>query len=162
MKALTLWQPWATLVAIGAKSIETRSWSTRHRGPLAIHAAKRFPPGAQSLAMEREFRTVLLEAGYGDPETLPRGAVVAVAQLVDVRTTDEVRGVLQATPRETIYGDFSRGRWAWVLRDVVRLPQPIQAYGGRGLWTWPVPVDAARFLEEANSSYVIGRLEVPS
>lgn len=40
MKALTLWQPWASLVALGVKTIETRSWSTSHRGPLAIHASK--------------------------------------------------------------------------------------------------------------------------
>jgi hypothetical protein len=43
MKALTLTQPWATLVAIGAKTIETRSWPTSYRGPLAIHAAKGYP-----------------------------------------------------------------------------------------------------------------------
>ena len=43
MKALTLTQPWASLVAIGAKRIETRSWSTPYRGLLAIHAAKGFP-----------------------------------------------------------------------------------------------------------------------
>src|SRR6202030_2406661 len=47
MKALTLTQPWATLVAIGAKRIETRSWPTLYRGPLAIYAAKRFPKWAQ-------------------------------------------------------------------------------------------------------------------
>ena len=40
MKALTLYQPWATLIAIGAKKIETRSWGTNYRGPLAIHAGK--------------------------------------------------------------------------------------------------------------------------
>lgn len=43
MKAVTLWQPWASLVAIGAKTIETRSWATSYRGPLAIHAAARKP-----------------------------------------------------------------------------------------------------------------------
>lgn len=41
MKALSLWQPWATLIANGAKQIETRSWSTSYRGPILIHAAKR-------------------------------------------------------------------------------------------------------------------------
>ena len=41
MKALSLWQPWASLVALRVKTIETRSWSTSYRGPLAIHAAKR-------------------------------------------------------------------------------------------------------------------------
>lgn len=40
IKALTLYQPWATLIAIGAKKIETRSWDTKYRGPLAIHASK--------------------------------------------------------------------------------------------------------------------------
>jgi activating signal cointegrator 1 len=47
MKAITLTQPWATLVAIGAKRIETRSWPTNYRGPLAIHAAKGFPKWAK-------------------------------------------------------------------------------------------------------------------
>lgn len=41
--ALSLWQPWASLVALGAKTIETRSWSTKYRGPLLIHAARREP-----------------------------------------------------------------------------------------------------------------------
>lgn len=40
MKILSLWEPWASLMAIGAKKIETRSWSTDYRGWLAIHAAK--------------------------------------------------------------------------------------------------------------------------
>lgn len=43
VRALTLWQPWASLVAVGAKTIETRGWSTDYRGPLLIHAAKRKP-----------------------------------------------------------------------------------------------------------------------
>lgn len=46
MKALTLWQPWASLIALGVKTIETRGWSTNYRGPLAIHAAKRPPKAA--------------------------------------------------------------------------------------------------------------------
>ena len=41
MRAISLWQPWASVVALGSKRIETRHWSTGHRGPLAIHAAKR-------------------------------------------------------------------------------------------------------------------------
>jgi hypothetical protein len=43
VKALTLHQPWASLVAAGVKMIETRSWSTRYRGPLAIHAGAKRP-----------------------------------------------------------------------------------------------------------------------
>ena len=38
MKALTIQQPWASVITMGVKTIETRSWSTKYRGPLAIHA----------------------------------------------------------------------------------------------------------------------------
>lgn len=40
MKAVSLWEPWATLVRLKIKRIETRGWSTSYRGPLAIHATK--------------------------------------------------------------------------------------------------------------------------
>ena len=49
MKALSLTQSWATLVTIGAKKLETRSWPTYYRGPLLIHAAKGFPPAARAI-----------------------------------------------------------------------------------------------------------------
>lgn len=39
MKALTIWQPWASLLACGAKKYETRSWATKYKGQIAIHAA---------------------------------------------------------------------------------------------------------------------------
>ena len=58
MKALTLWQPWASLVALGWKSVETRCWSTKYRGPLAIHSAAKLPPdwlGASRHRREFEF-----------------------------------------------------------------------------------------------------------
>ena len=40
MKLISLWEPWATLMALGAKKVETRSWDTNYRGLLAIHASK--------------------------------------------------------------------------------------------------------------------------
>jgi len=40
LKAITILQPWASLIACGAKQIETRSWATKYRGQLAIHAGK--------------------------------------------------------------------------------------------------------------------------
>lgn len=49
MRAITLTQPWSSLVARGQKKIETRSWQTSYRGPLAIHAAKGFPGYAKRL-----------------------------------------------------------------------------------------------------------------
>ena len=58
MKALSVTQPWATLIATGQKQIETRSWGTRYRGPLYIHAAKRFPAYASPLQAQVGFSGV--------------------------------------------------------------------------------------------------------
>lgn len=64
MRALTLHQPWASFVACGAKQIETRSWPTKHRGPIAIHAGKRRPTFAELRASG--FVSHLVSAGI-DP-----------------------------------------------------------------------------------------------
>ena len=62
MKAITIWQPWASLIACGAKKYETRSWPTKYRGPIAIHAAAKDPR-----TLPREVREALGRyAGYRD------------------------------------------------------------------------------------------------
>ena len=76
MKALTITQPWATLIAIGAKRFETRGWSTPYRGPLAIHAGKNLAPvvvsaACASSAGRNRSRQKLTDAGYADPRDLP-------------------------------------------------------------------------------------------
>lgn len=148
MKAITLTQPWATLVALGAKKIETRSWATDYRGPIAIHAAKNLAPigGAAGLVQfwwREPFRQALETAGYTaelDHE-LPRGTVVAVADLVGVvPSEDAVRAGL--TDDERAFGDFTAGRYAWVLEHVVALPRPIACRGAQGLWSPPAYVIA--------------------
>ena len=87
MKALTLHQPFASLVAIGAKRIETRSWSTSYRGPLAIHASAKGP--RTEADGTKAFDAALLAAYRAGIEVeqiapLPYGAVVATCRLVDV------------------------------------------------------------------------------
>ena len=140
MKALTLTQPWATLVAIGAKKIETRSWSTNYRGPLAIHAAKGFPTWAKEECWNVEFSQPLNNAGYKifDLDTgttdLPIGALVATCNLVDV--IHIVAGVEIPLGGEWYFGDYSIGRYMWKLENVVRLIEPIPAKGSLGLWEW--------------------------
>ncbi len=64
MRCITLTQPWATLVAIGAKTIETRSWGTKYRGELAVHAAKGFPKEAQHLCFQEPFRHILMDRWF--------------------------------------------------------------------------------------------------
>lgn len=135
MRAITLHQPWATLVAIGAKEYETRSWSTNHRGPLAIHAAK--TEDHLDLANENPYmREALREYGYRSIMQLPLGKVLAVVELGDCFPVEEMR-VLEEV--EKAFGDFSAGRFAWELRVTWRYPSPIPARGRQGLWNWYLP-----------------------
>lgn len=154
MKALTLTPPWGTLVACGAKTIETRSWSTSYRGPLLIHQAKGFPRGARELLDVEPFRSVLAhEFRMHPPEPgvpahpiyvhdhLPRGTIVAWAYLSDVLPTSMMQpedGSVAISEQERAFGDFSPGRFAWVLEDVVAMRRP--GYPTRGhqrVWNFP-------------------------
>jgi hypothetical protein len=142
VRGLTMTQPWATLVAIGENSIETRSWGTRYRGALVIHSAKGFPRDARELCEEQPYRKVLAAKGYREVSELPLGKVIAVADLVDVmkftRTSlREVRSRValgEFPPHEADFGDFSAGRYGWVLQNVRQLKRPIAARGMLGLW----------------------------
>lgn len=90
MKFLTIRQPWASLIAVGAKQIETRPFSTKYRGPLAIHAAKAKP--SRDLVRMGQWLTrwdygegrYVMSDGLGKWVALPLGAVVAVCDLIDV------------------------------------------------------------------------------
>lgn len=143
MKALSLKQPWATLIAVGAKHIETRSWSTTYRGPLAIHASKSISLAEASLCCEEAFRGALETGSYWfdgtykrNPFRLPLSAVIAIAMLVDVRqiTTSNIPG-----EPERSFGAYAPGRYAWMLCDILSLLEPFPARGSLGLWEWMPP-----------------------
>ena len=142
MKALTIRQPWASLVAIGAKRLETRSWPTRYRGPLAIHAAKQWTPKERTLCLQSPCREAL-PVGLGvplsawDPGCLPRASVLAVCQLVDCLRVEQLPSLPDEPERS--FGDYSAGRWIWQLANVRRLAVPIPARGALSLWEWTPP-----------------------
>lgn len=158
IKALSLTQPWATLVAIGAKRIETRSWNTDYRGPLAIHAAKGFPKVARHLCVEEPFLSALMGAGlmqYGifhaSNNDLPLGAIIATCKLVGVdrfgywvndrKPMRWAKGphYYELTEQERAFGDYTIGRYGLFLANVKILPEPIPAKGALGLWNWEAP-----------------------
>lgn len=124
-RALTLTQPWATLIATGKKCVETRSWMTNYRGRLAIHAAKGFPKEARDFASTERALGRL-------PARIPVGAIVATARIVDCVPTHEA--AVSVSALERLYGDYTPGRWAWVLADIDELEEPIGALGALGLW----------------------------
>ena len=135
MKALSLWQPWAQFIVLGHKRVETRSWPTRYRGDILIHATKSFPHEARDAADGS-----LEYLGGLKPDDLPRGVLVAFARLVDCVETGrfyETQRDLWA--REEKFGNYMRGRFAWVLEDVVPIWVPVPAKGAQGLWEWPPP-----------------------
>ena len=142
MRAISMTQPWATLVAIGVKSIDTRSWRTWYRGPLLIHAARAFPRWARDLCNREPFATVLLEAGYGDdsgsgsvdPGLLPLGKILAGCDLKHCVRIGTLGIDLPPPEPERSFGDYTLGRYAWVLSEVQPLPKPIAATGSMGLW----------------------------
>lgn len=149
MKAITIKQPWATLIAVGEKKYETRSWFTHFRGPLAIHAGKIVDKTA---CMSEPLRSVLAKHGYGSPEDLPTGAVIAVGELSacfqirpmaeeeeDVVLVNEA-GLIHLDPErdafEISFGDYSEGRYAWEIRSLNKLTVPTPRQGKLGLWSW--------------------------
>ncbi len=128
MKALTLHQPWASLTAIGAKAMETRSWAAPRSlwgEALAIHAGKK---------EDRDFREHAPDVvAFLGTEPTPKGAIVAIVRLKDcIPTEQSVPGTL-----EEHFGDFSFGRFVWRLVDVQPLGEPVLMTGHQGVWTIP-------------------------
>jgi hypothetical protein len=159
VKVISLIQPWASLMAIGAKSIETRSWATDYWGPVAIHASKGFPREAKEECFGEPFFSALTTAGILGIGELPRGAVIAVGNLHKVGTIGRradgaviVAGLEKPIEGDELaFGDYTPGRYGWVFTNVRRLPVPIPAKGALGLWEWdwqgPVPAGCEWWLE---------------
>ncbi len=155
MKAISLHQPWASAIAFNSKRIETRSWRTQYRGPLAIHAAKRCNV-TELICLSNcwnwrgALHPVLMNQNPNDNreflhEMLPFGAIVAVCNLVECVSTNDFRQIELDLPRippgqhfarelyrwtERQMGDFSLGRYGWILEDIKPVDPPIP-YKGR-------------------------------
>lgn len=142
MRAISLWQPWASLVACGAKRIETRHWPTSYRGPLAIHAAKRWTRELREQALEHGFREALWPDGNTWP--LPLGAIVCVVDLDTCAlivhpggTRPGVLDPLALRAQEKDFGNYEAGRYAWGLKNLRRLAEPIPFRGAQGFFDVP-------------------------
>lgn len=145
MKAISLWQPWASAIALGAKQVETRGWATSYRGTLAIHAAQRWQQGEQShLQALPCFQAALWPLGYGrNGGMLPLGKIVAVCRILDCRPsesfTEEEIGEMHLRDGcpfnwcERDMGDFRPGRFGWVLGHIKAI-EPIPYRGLQGLF----------------------------
>jgi hypothetical protein len=139
MRALTICQPYAELIARGEKRVENRSWYTRYRGPLLIHA------GAS-----REW----LYTGFDNLPSIDAvakatvfSAIVAVADVDDClayTVGKDGRWIPGFHDSRWLHDDpHACGPWCWVLKNVRRLREPIPASGRQSLWTPTADVVAA-------------------
>ena len=121
MKALTIHQPFAELIARLAKRVENRTWVTHDRVHLAIHAGTSTSRRNQC-------------AAYGlELDDLARGAIVAVAELVDCVRLDAI----DTWPPELAWletHEHAEGPVCLVLADVRRLAEPVPCQGRQSLW----------------------------
>lgn len=122
IRLLSLWQPYASLIAAGKKQYETRHWATSYRGLVAIHAAKR--------KVDSDGKALLADVAP-DLNDLPLGAIVAIVRLAPCWIMYD--GMIQRQPElERKVGYWQPNRYAWELQDV-RAIAPIHAVGKQGL-----------------------------
>jgi activating signal cointegrator 1 len=122
MKAISLWQPWASAMTAARKRNETRSWAASYRGDMAICAAKRKPTPEELLAIERWIGG--LELVYG--------VVLCVVRLHRVVPTEFERNAIR--PMEIALGDYRNGRFAWQTDCLRPLRTPVPVIGRQGLF----------------------------
>lgn len=162
MRAISLWQPWASLLVLGIKTIETRGWSTGYRGQLLIHAAKRKIKSEMiNYSNDETFDAAFHELGgtIGKQTLydLPYGAIVGKVDLVDCFSTNsikhnpELKAFLLKENQTPNYGDsdreecwsewdlgyYANDRFGWVCKNPVQFKQPIPFKGAQGFFGVP-------------------------
>lgn len=130
MKAITISQPYASLIASGEKWVENRTWATSYRGPLAIHAGK----GTQYLT-RRQLADFTV------------GAIVATCDLVACVELDSIREdtttecnqleVVGISREQLLAHEHAEGPWCWVLSEMRIVSEPVRITGKQGLWDVP-------------------------
>lgn len=133
MGIVTVYQPWASLIASGDKAIESRPKMTAHRGDVAIHAGMKRFPGVF-------IDSIYAHAGIHRPkEPHPHGSVLCVVDLYDVVPSLQVAEDVLTPPKELALGNYLPGRFGWMLRNVRVLKEPLPLRGQQGLRriTWP-------------------------
>lgn len=133
MKAISLWEPWASAMALGLKTVETRSWPTAYRGQLIICSAKRIMGREE----EHLFCTHVICTDWPMPIY---GCALCAVELYDMLPTNGTREFWPAkegqrlSSKEEALGDYSPGRWMWITRNCRRFKTPFPVTGRQGLF----------------------------
>lgn len=131
MKVITVYQPHAFAIVAGIKRFETRTRQTSIRGRVGIHAGlKDFDAVTKGYPEECKAKIVAMqhESPFAD-RVLFRGGIIGTVEIVDCVPVEEIAATL--TKQERLLGDYSAGRFAWVLERPVMFHEPIQVQGKR-------------------------------
>ena len=127
MKVLTIKQPWATLIMQGDKRFEFRSWQTKYRGDLLIHAGK----GTDKEAMKRLAKYL--------PDEIPLGKILGKVTLVDcIRMCPEFKEMLLKENSDIYTKSSFSENYGWQVEDVQVFDEPIEAKGHLSLWEYDI------------------------
>lgn len=138
MRAISLWEPWASLIRVGAKTWETRSWGTPYRGPLLICAAKKKDEQAKELFYTPVFQKPFIGThpglldGYLPFECLNFGCAVAIVELVDCKRTEDIRD--EEISGQLDFGNFAQNRFGWKLKLINGSFVPFSVKGSQGFF----------------------------
>lgn len=143
IRGITLYEPYASLMSIGAKTQETRPMRTSHRGDICIHAAKKHSEIMSTEALNA-FRN------RGEPVVFHYGCIIAVVDLWDVQPSEQfftnpmhAGRQFRISQEEYAFGNYSDGRWIYRTRNLRRLKTPIPCKGFQCVgWTVPPDVEA--------------------
>jgi hypothetical protein len=123
MKVLTIKQPWASLIMLGYKRFEFRSWETNYRGELLIHAGQ----GIDKEAMKRLQKYI--------PKDMPKGKILGKAKLVDcVKMSPEFKSELLKENKDIYTDSTFKENYGWQMEDIEVFDEPIEAKGHLSLW----------------------------
>ena len=154
IKVLSILQPWASLAVLGHKRIETRSWNTFYRGELYIHASlgKNYNKLKADDPLYRFYHTLFAYNKIEPIEKLPFGAIIGKVDLVDTNSMLELFCHRNPSPnnlitpidiwrdaiseQELAFGNYTTGRYAWLLSNPVMFDKPIPAKGQLGIWNY--------------------------
>lgn len=143
LRAISLYQPYASAFSDGLKTNETRGRPTRIRGDVVICAARRKPKPEEIWATGSRYL----------PETLPYGCALCIVEITDCISTakleDDCLTPISAT--ESVLGDYSPGRFVWRTRNLRRLKTPVPVVGHQGFW----------FLTLAETEAVLAQTDLP-
>lgn len=149
MKCLSIIEPFATLIAIQEKKIETRSWKTNYRGKIAIHSSKNINKEGKESCLKNEFlkalgdEYILIKENNKIKYNFNFGNIIATADLINCVQMKELyedyailENGIKIQGNEFIFGDYTPGRYAWILDNVQMLDKPIGVKGHLGLWDY--------------------------